>query len=270
MRAELEEIEKIELYLSEGMNPADLQSFEEELKTNPVLRNKVQDQQILVEGLHKKVFRDAANTAFKKYKLYKKLRWGGIAVVCISLLILLYLLFHPNNEQTEESGAIPNSEVSNADEKINIAEAKEISNNAMQDQPLQNKKNTSPSLSDERKDTVSENAAKTENIQQNTNKKILGWLGIYEITDKIKFMGVSSNSSEKGEFSLLGSGIIKTTITTLNGAQWAFDDAKTSIKIAEENYPVTWIEKDQSFSFKMKYEKRNHKCTFNYEEHLEE
>lgn len=100
MRNELEEIQRIEKYLSKELNPSELVAFEEELKTNLSLQEKVNQQKILLKGIRKKAFKELAKSTFKKYQFIKKMWWGGIGFGIIALLISVALLV--NNKENEE------------------------------------------------------------------------------------------------------------------------------------------------------------------------
>ncbi len=99
MRNELQQIEHIEKYLSKELNPSELIAFEEELKNNISLQEKVNQQKIVLKGIRKKAFKEVAKVSFKKYKLIKKLWWGAIALSIVAAAITAALLFANKEEK---------------------------------------------------------------------------------------------------------------------------------------------------------------------------
>ncbi|MFZ9955758.1 MAG: hypothetical protein ACO3E1_06500 [Flavobacteriales bacterium] len=99
MRNELEEIQRIEKYLLKELNPTELIAFEEELKNNISLQEKVNQQKILLKGIRKKAFKVLAKSTFKKYKLIKKMWWGGIALSIVATAITATLTFANKEEK---------------------------------------------------------------------------------------------------------------------------------------------------------------------------
>ena len=106
MRNELEEIQRIEKYLSKELNPSELAAFEEEMKNNTSLQEKVNQQKILVKGIRKKAFKEMAKLTFKKYKLIKKMWWGGIGL-CVAAVGISAVLILSNKEEEKDTQPIP-------------------------------------------------------------------------------------------------------------------------------------------------------------------
>ena len=103
MRNELEEIERIEKYLSNSLNPSELLSFEEELKNNISLQEKVNQQKILLKGIRKKAFKEAAQTSYKKFKLIKKMWMAAIAAAAVAVVAIAVVLSNNKEEIKEET-----------------------------------------------------------------------------------------------------------------------------------------------------------------------
>jgi hypothetical protein len=113
MRNELEEIERIEKYLSNSLNPSELLSFEEELKNNISLQEKVNQQKIVLKGIRKKAFKEVAKLSFKKYKLIKKMWTIAIASSVVAIATAILVLTYNNKEEKEET--TPRIEVPSVD-----------------------------------------------------------------------------------------------------------------------------------------------------------
>ena len=103
MRNELEEIQRIEQYLSKELNPLELAAFEEELKNNISLQQKVQQQKILLKGIRKKAFKEAAQVSYKKFKLLKKLWTIAIASSVVAIATAIAVLTYDNKEEKAET-----------------------------------------------------------------------------------------------------------------------------------------------------------------------
>ncbi|TDW99518.1 hypothetical protein [Dinghuibacter silviterrae] len=97
MRKELDTIEKIEGYL-EGSLPQDSRiEFEQEMAADPVLREQVRLQQLLMEGLDRTAWSQKIQQAKRRYHRGRFFRrWGtaGMGIVLLSLA-LLYTHRHP-------------------------------------------------------------------------------------------------------------------------------------------------------------------------------
>ena len=113
MRNELEEIQRIEQYLSKELNPSELVAFEEELKNNISLQQKVQQQKILLKGIRKKAFKEAAQASYKKFKLLKKLWTIAIASSVVAIATAIAVLTYDNKEEKAET--TPRIEVPSVD-----------------------------------------------------------------------------------------------------------------------------------------------------------
>jgi hypothetical protein len=102
MRNELQQIERIEKYLSKELNPSELIAFEEELKNNISLQEKVNQQKILLKGIRKKAFKEVAQTSYKKFKLIKKMWMAGISAAAVALVAIAVVLSNDKEEKKEE------------------------------------------------------------------------------------------------------------------------------------------------------------------------
>lgn len=92
MREELRLMEIIEQYLSGNMTPQEKEHFEKRLQQHPHLRQKVEEQKALQEGLDRHAIRQQVKKAYKAYQLQNFLKFllpsllvAGIAIAGITL-----------------------------------------------------------------------------------------------------------------------------------------------------------------------------------------
>lgn len=99
MRNELEQSQLIDRYLDGDMNAEEKAQFEEQMAQNEALRKEVASQQQLRESVFQYGIKKAAQKAFRKFKLYKKLFWGGAGVVVLAIVGVGFLFLNSNNQQ---------------------------------------------------------------------------------------------------------------------------------------------------------------------------
>ena len=97
MRDELNMMELADQYLRGELSATDRTAFEERMRTNPELRELVEDQRALLGGMERLVLRPMVNKAYRSYKLGKWLPGMGGAIL-VAILATGYFLM-PSNER---------------------------------------------------------------------------------------------------------------------------------------------------------------------------
>ncbi|MBL4753161.1 MAG: hypothetical protein JKY52_06145 [Flavobacteriales bacterium] len=110
MRTELEQIERIEKYLRGDMGSQDKADFEKELDTNPQLKEDLELQRELVEGVERVALKQSADQAYRKYKGGSNgMSWlfGTLAVVALAGAVTWFVNRndHPGLPELNENGA---------------------------------------------------------------------------------------------------------------------------------------------------------------------
>src|SRR5688572_22264080 len=94
MRAELEQIEKIEQYLKGELAAADKAAFEKEMAGNAALREEVQLQQDLMKGIERTLLKEKVKLAGKRYKWQQNMTrygtWGAGAIIILIVALVVY------------------------------------------------------------------------------------------------------------------------------------------------------------------------------------
>lgn len=103
MRNELEQSQLIDRYLDGDMNAEEKAQFEQKMAQNEALRKEVASQQQLRESVFQYGIKKAAQKAFRKFKLYKKLFWGGAGVVVLAIVGVGFLFLNSNTQQDNSS-----------------------------------------------------------------------------------------------------------------------------------------------------------------------
>lgn len=91
MRAELNDIEKIERYLRNEMSKEERISFEKEMQNNPDLRKSVEEQKELLKGMERMKMKNDISKGKFKYRLQKGLVNVGIPVLITAAVMALIL-----------------------------------------------------------------------------------------------------------------------------------------------------------------------------------
>ena len=91
MRAALETIQQIEQYLLNEMSAAEKLAFEAEINSNLTLKNQVETQQQLIEGIQRMGLKASAVKARAKYQLRKWMIRIGVLITLISLSSFTYI-----------------------------------------------------------------------------------------------------------------------------------------------------------------------------------
>jgi hypothetical protein len=280
MRNELVEIERIEKYLSKELNPSELIAFEEELKNNISLQEKVNQQKILLKGIRKKAFKELAKSTFKKYKLIKKLRLGGLIGGGVIVVTILILISQQEVKQIPESAPIKTPNIDTIKVTPTIIELKDSAPQYLQlpktqienifaeppKEDITSEKSDNISSTSESKLELPIEEIKEVKVEENNKKKdiLSGWKGSYIMSEKISTLAVNGAVSENGEIYLLNSSKIKSDAESLDGQSWKFTNDNTKIIIAQNTYPISWIEKDKSFTVKIKDKTMLYECTFKF------
>ena len=95
MRNELEEMEQIENYLLNKMTEAEKKSFEQQMESDPQLKNRIANQYLLVSGMKRLAVKESIQASEKKYFLRKALTKIGLGVA--GLIIAAFLALQFNN-----------------------------------------------------------------------------------------------------------------------------------------------------------------------------
>ncbi|MBI1288774.1 MAG: hypothetical protein GC178_14495 [Flavobacteriales bacterium] len=112
MRNELNNIERIEKYLMGDMSATEKTAFENEMNSNAELKEQVELQRDLMEGITRKSLVQDAQKAHKKYKLGKGgLNWGlgGFAVLVVAAAA--WFLAPKFSSETSENLRYPTNEI---------------------------------------------------------------------------------------------------------------------------------------------------------------
>jgi hypothetical protein len=98
MRNELDRMELADRYLSGSLNASDRAAFEERMRTNPELRQLVDDLSDLRTGMQRLALRPAVDKAYRSYKWGKWLPGIGGAVIVTALILSLPALLQRTGE----------------------------------------------------------------------------------------------------------------------------------------------------------------------------
>jgi len=110
MRNELEQLEKIHLYLSGQLSAAEKQAFEEQLAVDASLQKEVRLQQEILKGIGRTILKQQISKAATRFKLVRKfIRWGftGLAVLLLAAAIWYYKGVLTHALSAYEGGALP-------------------------------------------------------------------------------------------------------------------------------------------------------------------
>ncbi len=115
MRSELENIERIEKFLLKQMTKEEQNLFEQELNNSPALKEQVNEQRVLLEGIRKKSFKQKANVAYQNHLFYKKLwNWGwGLGLSSVIILAGITIATYDSTEEIEEQIQMTNTKTVN-------------------------------------------------------------------------------------------------------------------------------------------------------------
>lgn len=93
MRNELEQMEQIENYLLDKMDPTEKKAFENQMQSNPDLAQAVQEQQMLQSGIGRLSLRGSVQTAAKKVFFKKALfKWGlGLSSAIAAVVLAVFV-----------------------------------------------------------------------------------------------------------------------------------------------------------------------------------
>ncbi len=110
MRSELKQIELADLFLLGYMAPADREAFESRLTQDHELRELVEDQKALMQGMEKLGLRIAVDSAYRSYRWQQIFPWiTGIIVVAVTTGS--YLMLSSQNAETDQVHEIYPTEV---------------------------------------------------------------------------------------------------------------------------------------------------------------
>ena len=105
MRDELQGMELVDRYLDGELSAPEKLAFEDRLVENAELRERVEEQQALREGMRRIALRPAIGKAYRSYRLGKWWPWiGGALVLCLAVIGGMQLAqqrehsAHPSNE----------------------------------------------------------------------------------------------------------------------------------------------------------------------------
>ena len=111
MRDELHLMDLVDRYLDGSMNETDRKAFEARAEANAELRQLIEDQRALREGVQRVPLRAAAAKAYRAYRFGKPGPWvGGAAVVAIIVASSLFLARHGNEQSFGAATSIANDE----------------------------------------------------------------------------------------------------------------------------------------------------------------
>jgi hypothetical protein len=135
MRKELEAIEKIERYLKNQLSEVDKEAFEKQMEQDPKLREEVNIQREIMQGIGRVVLKQQIKNAYKKYMLHKALIKIGLitaTVVCVGLAILY---FHFKNESHSKYGneELKNQEINESANAYQLLPSQKFTINASKD-----------------------------------------------------------------------------------------------------------------------------------------
>ena len=96
MREDLKILEKIDQYLSGQMNNAELGEFKKEIKNNTALKNKVENQKLIIQAVKRQALSNQIN-AIAKGGSFFNYKWIISGLLILSLLTVLYWQFNPKH-----------------------------------------------------------------------------------------------------------------------------------------------------------------------------
>lgn len=103
MRIELELIQKIEMYLMGTLSPNDKTNFESEMNQNSNLKQNVELQKSLMQGIERMALKSATQAAYQSYKLQSFLTKLVVIVVIVVGVITATVLYWPKAESNNTS-----------------------------------------------------------------------------------------------------------------------------------------------------------------------
>jgi TonB family protein len=171
MRQELNNIEKIDLYLTNQLNKEELAEFEAEINQNPELAKKVAEHQLLIQAikrqqLKKEILAIANGNSF--WNFWTKL---GLGTLLIGLLILGVIFFPINNSKAVAKYS--KKEISNTSQK----------QDAIIETVLINQDSISQESVIEQSDSVVDNTSKVNYIKPTINKTKPTSISYFEDTE---------------------------------------------------------------------------------------
>lgn len=98
----IKNIERIERYLNNKMNTAEINEFEQELTSNPQLQNDIKEYKQLIKGLKHRSWKLKAQRAYTSYKFLKAIKWFSLSLIVASLAGLSIFLLRPSKEQASQ------------------------------------------------------------------------------------------------------------------------------------------------------------------------
>ncbi len=131
MRKELELIEKIDRFFNKELSLEEMKSFQDEIDNNPILKKQVENQSLLQEGIQSMSLKEQAQIAYKKYQLFKLLKYIGIPMGIVTIAIVIWSLSKNQNQNlvnTKTNDSIQNQ----VDTKITPL----LSDSTQKDQPV--------------------------------------------------------------------------------------------------------------------------------------
>ena len=104
MRDELQGMELVDRYLDGGLSASEKHAFEDRLRENAELQERVDEQRALREGMRRITLRPVIGKAYRSYRIRKWGPWGGAALVlCLAAIGGMHLA-----QQQEHSAHPPN------------------------------------------------------------------------------------------------------------------------------------------------------------------
>jgi TonB family protein len=110
MRAALETIQQIEQYLLNEMSAGEKLAFENEVNSNPTLKNQVETQRQVVQGIQRMGLKASAIAAKAKYQLRKWTIRIGILLLLISLSSFTYIYLNPDCVPCDKEQPVENTD----------------------------------------------------------------------------------------------------------------------------------------------------------------
>ena len=110
MRKELESIKKIEDYLSGQLSASEKAGFEEQLASDPQLREELGLQQELMRGLERTALTQQIKQAGQQFIRWRNFtRWagGGLGIVLIGALVMYFVMRSGSQHTAYEGSQLP-------------------------------------------------------------------------------------------------------------------------------------------------------------------
>ncbi len=111
MRKELEDIAKVERYLNGELSEEEINEFREEMRLNSALEKEVEKQRLIQEGIQSIYLKQAAVSAYRKFKIIRLAKIIGISLLSIIITITIFLLINSHQIEEPESEPVDHNQI---------------------------------------------------------------------------------------------------------------------------------------------------------------